>query len=368
MKRRRILGAIGTLGIPGVANAGRLYGTPASVTGPIVASANPPLRLSLDSASLPAGVADDLTIFGTLWGRVLGEPEERRRFHRDPGGYLLANGIPDSLLTARDQEVKVLAALCNEELLAASVRGDYKEFLAQLSSLGLVRSGSRSVLKQRVRDVLKRNASEMRLPATSLAQLGSESGELKRFLQSKEVQFLSGEMAPTEEAVAAVPVAIAAIVVVYISVATAVTVSILAGVHISVAVAVAVVASEGCMDNTLKGPLFAGPVTGPITAQQGRSERERLIERSFAERALLGKRMLALDPARLAEAQQTARIARMLEKDDFVLEANRQLVRDEIEAFVSAAEELNLLSIPSGRRAAVMQAMKQLALRVAGLD
>lgn len=370
MERRRILGAIGTLGIPGLAQAGRLYGMPASVSGSVVGSGSAPMRLALETASVPPDVIQEVSVLGTLWERVLGTPEERKKFQRDPRGYMEANGIPNSSLTAQDQEVKVLAAICDEDLLAASVRGDYKAFLGQLSALGLVRPGPPSALKKRVLEVLKRNLGAVRAEVASLAATPGSNPQLQMFLESKEVQYLYSQLIPSIEqvAVAAVPVAIAAIVVTYVSVAVGVTVAILAGVYISIAVSMGVVASQGCMDNTLKGPLFAGPVSGPLTPKHGQTVREREIERAFVERALLGKRMLALDPDRLAEAQRTARVARLIKQDAFVLEANRQLVRDEVDAFVAAAEELELLTIPPHARATVMQAMHQLSLRAAGLE
>ncbi len=75
-----------------------------------------------------------------------------------------------------------------------------------------------------------------------------------------ELKFIYSQIAPSidQVAVAAVPVAIAAIVVTYVSVATTVTVAILAGVYISVAVATAVVASGGNTCGTSSDALFAG--------------------------------------------------------------------------------------------------------------
>lgn len=106
----------------------------------------------------------------------------------------------------------------------------------------------------------------------------------------------------------------------------------------------------------------------PVSKGTSRSGAQREVQHAFAERALLAKRMLALDPEYFASAQQTARVARLLNQDRFVLETNRQLVRDEVDAFVAAAEKMGILSIPQTTRKSVIEAMQNLSLRAAALD
>ena len=162
--------------------------------------------------------------------------------------------------------------------------------------------------------------------------------------------------------------AIAAIVVVYVSVAAVVTVGILAGVYISLAVMTAITAGVGDGDNCLEIPdsaMFAGPAGMP---QVGRTLRQRQIQSAVAQRELLGKRMLILGPERLQEAQQAVRLARLLNQGKFVLEANRQLLRDEISIFLEAAEEVGLLTIPKDTRPQIIFAIQNVALRAAALD
>lgn len=368
MKRRRILGAIaGMVGLPGAASGTSLYGTPASIGLAKSAYPSDPLRLVLDADKLPPAISGALTSFGGVWERVLTNADEKARFQRDPAAYLQANGIPESVLGARDQEIRLLLAICDERVLSASIRGDYAGFLGELSRLAVIRSGPPSMLKKRVLEVLRSGGAMLRRGGVDVRT--NDIQDISALAADEELKFIYSQIAPSidQVAVAAVPVAIAAIVVTYVSVATTVTVAILAGVYISVAVATAVVASGGSTCRTSSDALFAGPVTAPISKGTSRSEAQRAVEHAFAERALLAKRMLALDPAYFASAQQAARVARLLNQDQFLLETNRQLVRDEVDAFVAAAEKIGVLSIPAATRQAVVEAMQNISLRAAAL-
>ena len=102
--------------------------------------------------------------------------------------------------------------------------------------------------------------------------------------------------------------------------------------------------------------------------KSGRSERQRRIQQAIAQRELIGKRMLVLSPERLQEAQQAARLARLLNQGQFVLETNRQLIKDEVSVFLEAAEEVGLLKIPMATRNDVVSTIQKIALRAAALD
>lgn len=362
MKRRKILGAVGMLGIPGVSTS--IYGTPISVSGPIARSTEP-LRLLLSNVDVPKSVMPLITSFGTVWERVLGNDEDKKKFQYDPAGFLEENGIPKSVLDVRDQEVVLLKAFTDPEVIESALSGDYRDFLKRLSQLGVTNHAAKSGLKKQVVDILKKNVHEIKAKMPNLYQDGSRVPQ--PYAESRELTYLYSQLAPSIEqiAVVAVPVAIAAIAVIYISVVAVVTIGILAGISISVAIAVAITVGAECFDDK-RQPLFAGPVTA--TQQKGRSERQRIMEHAIVQRELLGKRMLVLSPERLAEAQQTARLARLLNQGTFVLEANRQLLKDEVIAFVEAAEEVGLLQIPGNSRDQVIETIQTLALRTAALD
>lgn len=371
MKKRDFLGLVlGSLGVPQLATGTSLYGTPVSLVRRPLNALNAPLRLSLAESNIPSELWNSLSSLGSLWERILTDPDEKHLFQRDPAGYLESRGVPRSILNARDQEVTMLLAVCDENVLRSSIRGDYKEFLGQLAALGVVKTGPPSALKARAIEVLRHDTTKF-TENTKLFSGGMDSSRFKALLGTNEIQYIYSQIAPSVDqvAIAAVPVAIAAIIVAYVSIVTTVTVAILAGVYISVAVASAIVASAGCaLDNEGQWPLFAGPPAGPITASTRQNAREAQADREFVERMLLTKRMMAMDPLALAEAQKTARIARLLKQDKFVMEANRQLIRDEIDAFIGAAEEMRLIAIPEATRTHVLDAMKNLSIRSAGLQ
>jgi len=363
MRRRKILGAMGVMSIPGMGKASSLYGTPVSVSGAPPASYEP-LRLMLSTIDVPSQSIPLMTRFGAVWERVLGNEFDKQRFQRDPSGFLEENGVPKTMLDARDQEVVLLKAMTDDEIISSALSGDYVDFLNRLKAMGLTSQTGKSGLKRQLLEVLRNNLSEIK------GKLGRLQGDAKiaaPYAESRELTYLYGQLAPSIEqvAMAAVPVAIAAIAVVYVSVAAAVTVGIMAGVYISVAVSTAVtVGSDGCSDST-HDSLFAGPASMPSTS---RSVRQRRIQQAIAQRELVGKRMLALSPERLNEAQQAARLARLLNQNQFVLETNRQLIKDEVTIFVEAAEEVGLLQISRANRAEVVSTIQNIALRAAALD
>ena len=363
MKRRKILGAMGVIGISGASSAATsLYGTPVSVTGPIVRNTEP-LRLMLDSVGIPQDAQPALLRFGQVWESVLGIPEEKQKFVRDPSGYLESHGMPKSMLEARDQEAQLMLALADDAIISTAVSGDYLSFLNRLGELGITSQTAKSGLKKQVLQVLREN-----LPQVTRQLRNIESKVRRRdFSPTENLIYVYGQLAPSIEqvAVAAVPVAIAAIVAAYVSVVTSVTVAILAGVFVSVAVSTAITASGGnpcgMISNDTK---FAGVAGMPRTS---RSARLRKMQQAIVQRELIGKRMLLLSPERLAQAQKSARLARLMNKDEFVLEANRQLVKDEVSIFIEAAEEVGLIKVPSVTRNEVIAKIQQLALQASEL-
>lgn len=90
------------------------------------------------------------------------------------------------------------------------------------------------------------------------------------------------------------------------------------------------------------------------------------LERELASRMLVGKRIQAFYPQMMQDAERAAGVALILGNGSFVAEASRQLIHEEIGAFIGAAEALKLISIPSETRELVLESMKQLAIRTAG--
>lgn len=164
--------------------------------------------------------------------------------------------------------------------------------------------------------------------------------------------------AHTQVAVAVVAVVIAAIVVIYISVGTNLTIAINVGVVVAVAVTVISTDPEPRLASKPKNMLAEDvDIKSKIKA-----------DRALASRILLGKRIQALDPQMMQDTERAARVALILGQGQFMADASRQLIHEEIDAFVSAAEELKIIAIPAETRKLVMDSMKRLAIRTAGLE
>ena len=196
MKRRRILGAIaGMVGLPGAASGASLYGTPASIGLAKSAYPSDPLRLVLDADKLPPAISGALTSFGGVWERVLTNADEKARFQRDPAAYLQANGIPESVLGARDQEIRLLLAICDERVLSASIRGDYAGFLGELSRLAVIRSGPPSILKKRVLEVLRSGGAMLRRGGVDVRT--NDIQDISALAADDELKFIYSQIAPS---------------------------------------------------------------------------------------------------------------------------------------------------------------------------
>lgn len=324
------------------------------------------MRLVLENVGIPSDSISMMAHFGNVWESVLSSKELKDKFIYDPNGFLIEHGIPSSVLESRDQEVVLLKAMTDNDVLAAALSGDYIEFIRKLKEHGVTTAYAKSNLKKNVVSALHKNIDDVKKRLRNRSYSPGKANT--HYAKANELAFLYGQLTPSIEqvAMAAVPVALAAIVVVYVSVGVAVTVGVLAGVAVSVAVATAVTVGSGEMcAEVSKYQLFAGPAATPSLS---RTERQRVMEGAIAQRELIGKRMLKLSPEMLEEAQKQARLARLLNQDKFILETNRQLVKDEVTAFLEAAEQSGLISIPMTNREEVVRVIQSIALRATALD
>jgi hypothetical protein len=371
MRRRDVLGTIGVVVAPQAASAKEyFYGRPASITGPTLAGTDL-LRLDLNSKVVGDRIAAQIARYQQLAKKVLASPEARIDFLSNPDLFLNRHRLSKNYISTTDTEVRLLQALSDDTLIEMSASGNYRGFLSRLQTFGLLDPSKQSKLKSRIVEMMQHNLTEIRERSqTAVKEIGASIPEL---LESKEIEYLYSQLKPSVDqnavATVAVAVVIAATVVTYISVAVGVTVAITAGFAISIAVTMGVTASGGCLTqsllNSLPGSVDSSraedppPVHCPTAAQ---------FDRAAVARALLTKRLTALDPDMLQEAQTISRTARLLRNDGFLIEASRDLVRREITAFVEAAEEVDLIRIPAESRPTVLEAMQNLALKAAALD
>lgn len=379
MKRRTFLGiSLSTFGTPLLATGTSLYGTPGSITqGVRVLNEGDVhlLSLPLSEIGIPDTALSELGAYAGIWQNILSDHGQRQLFKSDPDAYLEASGIPPSVLTSGDQEIKMLVASANDETLRLVVAGDYNGFFSHLQTLGLV-GGAPSTLKTRISELIRPKAAELKDKIAAMQRSGNLP-KIDDLLESNELEFLYSQLIPdlTQVATAAIPVAAAAVIVLtvvaYVSVGVAVTVGALAGVYVSVAVSMAVTASGGGSGHGMleKEPdlQFAGPVTGPLPKFGQTSKRERAARGELAQRALIGKRMLMLDPQSVENARTTARVATLLGNKTYAVEAGRKLIRDELDAIIEVLEELDVITIPAATRDQVLNSMHSLALKGAGL-
>lgn len=172
---------------------------------------------------------EDMSMLGVLWHKVLSSDAKKISFSNNPSAWLQSQGVPTTVLTENDQEMRLLRAVSHPEVQAAALSGDYKRFIGQLSALGVASAGKRSVLQQKFSAMLAADVGGLKAILSEIAKSPNDP-KMRELIETEEVKFISSQLtaAHTQVAVAAVAVAIAAIVVIYVSVATNLTIAILA--------------------------------------------------------------------------------------------------------------------------------------------
>ena len=356
MRRRTFLGmTIGSFSLPVLARGGRLYGTPASVTGAAETPGSDLLRLTLGRAELPPASWDALTRFGSLWQQVLDDGEARQAFADAPARFLEQHGLADAL-APDDPEVALLTAVADPDVRALAVDGNYQDFLAVLSGRGLLASRSSSALRERLEAILREDMDGLRR-AFRLVEDEISADSLEALLGSTPFQkvamgFTDPRTGQTYSAgaLAAVAVAVAVVVVTYVSVGVNVTVGINIGFTISVAVSVAVATRASIHDQRMKGQKLVRTL----------GDRPGNLNETLHNLA-------QLDPEGAADAERVARAAVLLGNDAFASQAIRGVIGDEVDAVFDAARSLGVVELPEDRYATVTEAARQLAWRSVGL-
>jgi hypothetical protein len=338
IKRRNVLagslGAAGAFGLPIKAGAdGRLYGRPGSISDGSrdALEARNLLQLPLARANLPPQIWDQLLISGELWARVVTDTAEARRFRADPDGYLLKAGIDPALLASHHSEVAVLRAIIEPEVLESARSGDYRRFA------------------RAARRALDTNPTPSRLKRKLVAYLESHREKLERHLavvvrhareQGDEVPAMPASIRDIRRLQELVRMPLQgtgiAEVNVVVDINFAVNFNVLA---IALALALAAVAV---------GLAVFGEIPAPIVAKAS-------------------SRIANLDPELMKDFNQTVEVAVLLGHDNFVLDAVKDLIDVETDAFLQALQEVGIVVIEEAERPEALQVLQRISYRRAGL-
>ena len=176
------------------------------------------------------------------------------------------------------------------------------------------------------------------------------------------LQYASNNYSTQSAAMVNVNVCISVNCAVYVNVATSVSVAVLAAVTVSVATPVAV-AIGGWSSCELPGAKYAGP--GAMLTYSY-TPRQREAMRYMAMRHLLSKGAISyINRERLSDAIRVARLAKIVKNDDFQRKVDIQLVKDEVEAVIAAAQKQGILVIEDSMKQDTIKAFQTIALGAA---
>ena len=354
MKRRDAVISIAGLGVGVTTEAtSRLHGVPGSIR---VKSEKKdyqsPFRIKIVGAN-KVNVADTLEAYSNAWMKLLGNKAEREQFGADPVEYLQKNGFAPELAKSNDENSRLLKAMLNEEVIKTSMTGDYDGFLKLLVKDGYISDNSLDqtndfgelLSNQEVEDVLAKVIGR---------------GNDDRMISA--LQYASNNYSTQSAAMVNVNVCISVNCAVYVNVATSVSVAVLAAVTVSVATPVAV-AIGGWSSCELPGAKYAGP--GAMLTYSY-TPRQREAMRYMAMRHLLSKGAISyINRERLSDAIRVARLAKIVKNDDFQRKVDIQLVKDEVEAVIAAAQKQGILVIEDSMKQDTIKAFQTIALGAA---
>jgi hypothetical protein len=356
MERRKFLGAsLVGLSVPALSTAGgRLYGAPASVTGPVAADRDL-LVLSLSRMNLGLGSStiSMMASFGQVWSDIFSDRESRDGFSTDPVKFMTDRGIPAEVAIKSKNDVDVLIACCDPNIVEAATAGDSKKFLELLRDKGI---GKRfgSEISGKVRELISRDKQTFQKSMEKMTEAfkaRTASGlENDIFLS-----LMADDVLLTEELVteynellavvgAVVAVALLATVVLYVSVALIATVEVLAAIQ-----AVAVVHVGAAISTNGDEEL---PNGGPDNAVK-----------SIGFHAA---RMQAYSDSYEA-FKNVSKVALITGVPDASVEMVKEFISDEIDSIIDVANELGLMDLSPELKPIIVRHTKRSALLAMGV-
>lgn len=364
MKRRSFLGiTLGAFSLPVLAQAGRLYGTPQSVTGIVQETARDRLKLELSRVTVPADVWEPLARLGGFWERVLHDSATAIELSSAPRGVLARYGL-ESVLDQSDPEVKLLMAISDPAVQALAADGSYSQLFQMLANRGLLRGRHPSELREQIRNILSRDLAGLRQTFAGLHGSIDEDALLEAMEQepfSRIAMLVSASAdAGTQSVVAAaVLVVIAVGVVAYVSAVISVTVGITLGFSISAAVSMVVAVGGPC------DPVCYYPYNSPDTSAQ--PSKQESPARPEALSALVAT-MTQVDTVGQQDLRRISRAAMLLGNRELPRAALRNTLSEEVEALFGAYRDLRLLELRKENYDYVVASAKEMAFRAVGVS
>lgn len=356
MKRRKFIATAAIAGIPVVSQASsavRTYGAPGSLNGgSITLPKDGLLSIPIDDSFITPTLKNVTESISKLFYLASSDRTFATRLSHDPVKILHEFGL-ESYISPVDPLLDALRISAEPDLKQFLEQADYRSFMAQLKSKGLLQRLSRTKLKDFYVARLKEDQSIFdkylkgifENPSVRLTDKETrpyrvnkilsliEQGTGKKILTTAD----SGNSTTSEEAVAA------AVTVLYIAIG-AIT-------YVVAATQVIAALNVGTIVNLATRLSVTTNVYNPARSVVGQTK----DTDEFS------------DIKALRNLQVTSFAAEISGRKDIVAETLRRTVNDEINAVIAAAEEIGLINFPRGTRVQIINEMKKLVHESVGL-
>ncbi len=313
-----------------VAANGRLFGTPASIspTDPVAANK---LRLSFARSSVPIEVWDQMLAFTSGLQRLSSSDDAKRQFNASPRNYFEAAGVQTTERFTRSREVAMARLIMDYEAQDAVSKGDYQAFLRRIQDFNLPTIPDADGLTSKIAAQLRNDIRLYRRVKSAIESAGNSNPKIA----ADALLALDSKFSADDTVSVSTDTIVAADVFAVVQVSVAAEVIAISAVVVAV---IAVVAVK-CDPNACDSPDFIP--YGSISR---------------------------LDQRIIDGASTAITLARLLGNESFQVNVARDLIAKEMEAVLTAAEQVGLIRYDIAQRAALKSICIAAAERSFGLS
>jgi hypothetical protein len=309
------------------ADNNRLFGTPSSVI-PINPDTANKMRLTFARTSLPIAAWDQTLNFIVGLKNLATSAEAKSQFSKSPRAYFDAVGVVTSPGFEKSKEVAIARLVMDESAQAAASKGDYVSFLQRIKEFNLPTIPDSKGLIAKLAQLMREDAKFYERVKAAISAAGVSNPKIVSDVLAS-AHSGTNQSSQNENNIIVIDTAI-------VDTNTIVSTDIFAVTEVSIVIAaIAVVV------------IFVVGAKNQATSTYGQVSK--------------------LD-SRIIEGASTAiTAARLLGNKDFEVQVTKDLVFNEIEAIISAAEAVGITRINPQQREKILQICKTTAMQSLGL-
>ena len=365
MKRRKFLigttaGSLASVTLP----TGRLFGKPNSLNNRTESNIKlDAFKLPLARANLPVDLWEEISQFSFLCNNLINDNFAANKFIENPREYCISQGIDLDQFDSNGVEIKLLKAISSPEIKNSK---NYTEVLIKLQELGLIGQGGYDEMKFKLKGILKSELANFKQEFGSLDELydkvkfsfidnGKPTAvtlhEIMEFVEKNNITNMPGAIVVV--VIAVVAIGIAVIAGVALAVGAAVGAAAAAALAVAIGTSVAVVTDVTVLTET------SVDVEG--------EEEENLIDQKRNKLGFTKPRLAMLSNQEIDKFDLAYRVGLVSNNTKLIIDAEKDIIRNEIRAFFDAAIELDLVELTGELYDTLLDATSEYSFKSAGL-